>query len=109
MKAQCRKPHADMRPINDTQQGPLVEPPGDAVRRDGLAVAQHRRPVGNADQLGDLVRDDQHAFPRRLQLTHLDEQPHGGFEIELCGGFLQNQDVSSCRRFITLARQVLPA
>ena len=105
--------------IYDTQQSLLIEPSGKAVRCDGLgavgagdqfqdarlgdlvlfqatdvlAVAQHRRPVGNAHQFGDAVRDDEHAFSLGLQLPHLAEQAFSGFEVERGRGFIQNQDL----------------
>ncbi len=57
------------------------------------AVAEHRRPVCDADQLGCPMGDDQDAGAARLQLPHFLEEPLGRFEIEGGGAFVEDENL----------------
>ena len=59
---------------------------------DVATVAQHGRAVGDADELGDAVGNDQHRRSGIAELAHLREEPFGGIEVERSGGLVENED-----------------
>ena len=69
---------------------------------DVASVAKHGRSVGDTDQFGDTVGDDQHRRAGVAQCPHLGKEPFGRIEVERCRALVEDEDLrlrQQCARY----------